>query len=476
MSGRGDGRDTALRVADRLRGAPGPWEVFGMHGRRFELYLQKSRVETVRGPIEAEGYGIRRFRVDGGTTAVGFQASTDLSDDGIRSAFDSAGSLLAYSSFPAPKLTLPTDRVDDTSGLEILDPGLWEDPEKQLEEYGAGLLREFAPLRDVVPTFGAVRAILEEVSLANSAGGETRYRGTAVELETMVKASGGPEGKPPGEYWTNGLRRRLDPGRAATDVAEWTRHARAVRDARPSPTGSLPVILPPDVLADVVPTPIGSRLSGFGRLRRIAPEVGSDVAAPIVTIHDDGILPWAASSRPADGEGTRQRRTTLVDHGKLSAILYDALHAGAFDVPATGNAIRGFRLGRDDWLAFRHSPSVGPTTVSIAPGTAGSAEELIEATKDGLWIQQIGFPNPDPLTSAFGGEIRVGYRIRGGKIAEPVRGGTVGGVVLATPGSPSLLANIAAIGSRAELAGSIHSPPVLVRTLAVAGDSAPATG
>ena len=61
---------------------------------------------------------------------------------------------------------------------------------------------------------------------------------------------------------------------------------------------------------------------------------------------------------------------------------------------------------------------------------------------------------------------------RNGKIAEPVRGGTLGGVVFATPGSSSLLANVVALGSKAELIDDVSAPAVLVKPLTVAGDSA----
>ncbi len=75
------------------------------------------------------------------------------------------------------------------------------------------------------------------------------------------------------------------------------------------------------------------------------------------------------------------------------------------------------------------------------------------------------------MSASFGGEIRIGYRIRSGKIAEPVRGGTVGGVVFAPPGTRSLLANVEALGSRVELSDALAAPPVLVRPLTVAGAS-----
>jgi TldD protein len=472
MSAEGD--DTASRVAESFRGFEGSWEVYASHTRRFELYLQGKRVETVRGPVEATGYGLRLFRSAQGTTGVGAHASTDLTPEGIREARATAESLIPESKFPATHVPLPSDRVRGEAGLEIVDRALWDRPDEQIEAYAEALAAAFAPERDVVLTFGAIRAVLEEVSVANSAGGESRFRSTTVDLESIVKAAGGAEGRPPGEYWTSGRTRRLDPATVRPQVETWSRHARAVRDAKPSPSGELPVILPVDVLDAVLPTVVASRLSGMARLQKMAPDEGTPIAHPSLSLYDDGLAPWAAGTRPVDGEGCRQRRTPLVEAGQLSSLLYDVLHAGAFDRASTGNGVRGV-YPIPDSLGFRSSPVVAPTTLSFGTGHGGSDAELIEAVGDGLWVQEIGFPRPDPFTTAFGGEIRVGYRIRGGKLREPIRGGTVGGVVLAPPGSPSLLANLETMGSTATVAGMVRSAPVLVRTLSVAGDGTAGT-
>ncbi len=98
--------------------------------------------------------------------------------------------------------------------------------------------------------------------------------------------------------------------------------------------------------------------------------------------------------------------------------------------------------------------------------------ELLETAKVGIWVQQLGWASPDPISGAFGGEIRIGYRIRGGKLAEPIRGGIVGGLVLGAAGAPSLLNGIEAVGKTLELSESVAAPSILVRPLSVAGGPA----
>ena len=468
MTANSTGSDAAFRVADRLK-VPGPWEVFGQRLRRFEIHLNGTEIEMVRGPIALEGYGLRLLRTHDKKTGAGFQASTDFSDAGIRSAVDDAESVARNSEFPAAKVELPAHGAT-ASSASIVDARLWDDPLATVEEYVAEIARGFAHRKDVAPTFGSVRATLAETSISNSAGLKASFPHTTVEFEIAVRSFGGPEGAPPGEYWVNELTRRLEPGKLAAEIDDWCRYAADGRRASMPPTGELPVILPSGVMSGILPAVVGYKFTGAARLRKIAPQKGDAVAAPTVTISDDGLFPWSPSSAPVDGEGVPRAARPLIAKGQVAELLYDSLHAGAFDTRATGSASRGMSpVGYTDWREFSRPPTVTTSTISLAAGDGGSDAELVQAAGDGIWVQQLGWAVPDPISGAFGGEIRMGYRIRNGKLAEPVRGGTVGGVVLASPGKPSLLQSIAAIGKTATLSERIAAPTVLVRPLTVAG-------
>jgi len=459
--------DTAFRVADLLRTEP-PWDVFAERARRFEVHLNGKALEMTRGPITVEGFGVRVFRSRGDQTGVGFQASTDLSEDGIRAAATQADAITAFSNFPTRRVDLPTGAAPGPAAVEIRDPHLWARPMESLLEHAIALFGAFDGMNDVTPSFGSIRATLTETSIANSAGLRTSFAHTTVEFEVAVKAFGGPEGPPPGEYWVNDASRRLEPKSLPAQVQEWCRFARDVRRAKPTPTGDLPVILPASTLDGILPVVLGSRFTGGARLREIAPKSGDPLAAAPVTVYDDGRFPWAVGSAPVDDEGSPQRRRTLLSGGVASELLYDALHAGAFETSTTGNAVRNDRLFRD-WRRFVHAPIGTATTIVVEPGSGGTDPELVEAAGDGVWVQQLGWAIPDSISTAFGGELRIGYRIRHGKLAEPIRGGTVGGVVLAPPGARSMLHDIDAIGSKGTLSESICAPSLLIRPLTVAG-------
>jgi len=460
--------ELAFRVAEHVKAEP-PWDVVGQRATSYELHLQGTSVELERGPLTIEGYGLRLFRTHGELLGTGFQASTDLSPEGIRTVVQDAETSARHAEFPAKSIELPSDH-HHRSEVHVLDRALWGDPPKALRSYVETLLAPFAGRKGAAPTFGSVKATLSELSIANSSGLKVRFPSTFVQLELGVKAFGGPAGAPPGEYWVTQTGRRLDPEGDARRVDDWCRYAEDGRRASLPPSGDLPVVLPPDVLAGILPHVVGFRFSGVARLRKFAPDVGSVVGAEGVSVSDEGDYPWAAGSAPFDDEGTPRTKRVLIERGKVANLLYDSLYASAFSTKSTGSGNR-VSFGPPTPIRFANRPTPGESTVVVAPGRGGTVDELAEQAGDGLLVTQLGWASPDAISGGFGGEVRIGYRIRHGKVAEPIRGGTVGGVVLAPPGEPSLLANTVALGSKSALADRLVAPPVLVRTLRVAGGS-----
>jgi len=459
--------DLASELAGRLR-PEGTWDLYAQRLRRYELHLNGSRIDLSRGPLTFDGLGLRVLRPRDGKLGVGFQATSDFTDAGLARARAAAERSASQSEVPAARAVLPSGPSGSLSAEGVCDLALWNDPTASLEAYLEVLLGQVSGVRDVSLSFGSIRATLAETSIANSEGLAARYPSTEVEIEFAFTAHGGPEGAPRGENWVTGDSRRVDTPALADQVGQWCQEARDAQRAVPPPTGDLSVIFPSSVLRDFLPSILGSRFSGTARLFQIAPEIGSAVGHPGLSIFDDGSYPWGPLSSPVDDEGTHQSRRTLLDHGRVSSLLYASIEAAIFDTPPTGN---GFRSGaglRHEWQRCLARPSTSPSTIWIPPGSGGSLEDLADLAGDGVLVKQLGFPLPDPVTTAFGGELRLGYRIRNGKIAEPVRGGTVGGPGVAAPGAPSLLANTIAVGATVELAGTVASPPILVRPFSVA--------
>src|SRR5205814_200493 len=131
------------------------------------------------------------------------------------------------------------------------------------------------------------------------------------------------------DVWYSYARRR----RALEDAESIgrTAAARALRrlGARKVKTAEVPVIFDPDTAASLLRS-IAGAASGPSLYRRasfLLERLGSRIAAPTVTIVDDGLLPGALGSRPFDGEGLPTRRTVLVGEGTLQSYLLDTYSA-----------------------------------------------------------------------------------------------------------------------------------------------------
>ncbi|MGA7923331.1 MAG: TldD/PmbA family protein [Thermoplasmata archaeon] len=466
--------DTAFRVAEELRRhAKEPWDVYGERTEVFEIHLLGSEVEMVRGPLRVEGFGVRLFRPANDHLGVGFAASSMLNPEGIQNAMEIAESTSRYSRFPVKTMKLPEAGNGPAPTVESDDPALQADPLKVLEGFVASLLDRFEGRKDVQPSFGSVKVALAQVTVTNSTGLERAFPRTTVEFEMAVTASGGPQGAAPGEYWLTRAWGGL-PNGFPNEVDAWCRHAEAVRHASPPVSRSTTVVFPTHVLADVMPVILGYRLSGAARLRNMMPTTGTEVGSEPVNVWDDGLVPFGLASAPYDDEGTAQGRRQLIDHGRVATGVYDLLHGALFEERPMGNGRRtGVFFATPHHFPFPPQPHA--TNLVVEPGAGGTREELIEQVKEGLWIEQLGFAFPDPVSGAFGGEIRLAYRIHDGHLGEAVRGGTVGGILLGGSDQPSILRSVRAIGSKPELVGYLSSPPMVIDDVTVAGPGEPAT-
>jgi predicted Zn-dependent protease len=468
MTPTGRSTTTAQRVAELLRPpTTGSWEVFGEHLTHHELHFTGHQVEMRRGPVELEGFSLRVFARREKVLGVGVTASNDLTPTGVARALDVALRTAPVATFPASTLRLPDGSISG-GAPKVVDARIRDDPVGAIEQFGSELLAQFPEGRSVRPSFGSIRVTYGESSVVNSAGADRRESATFAEFEWAIRSEGGAEGRAPGEYWVNNVSRRLDPRALGVDVPRWCTLAEDARRAQAPPAGDLDVIFPARVLLDIVPPVLGFRFSGAAQLRKMAPALGEQVASPQVSVSDDPHLEWGPGSCAFDDEGEATRRRPLIGQGRVEGLIYDALHASSLGVSQMGGAHRGSSLG-STWFRFTHGVGPSASNLSIAPGDGGSDAELIESVQDGLWLDQLGYAFPDPFSGAYGGEIRIGYRIRHGKLAEPVRGGTVGGVVFGPAGTPSLLGGVTRVGTAAQQVGNLLSPALLTTKISVGG-------
>lgn len=203
--------------------------------------------------------------------------------------------------------------------------------------------------------------------------------------------------------------------------------------ARPAPAGRMTVVMSSEAGGTMVHEACGHGLEADlvqKGLSVYAGKLGQKVAAPGVTVVDDGTLERRNGTIRFDDEGTPGRRNVLIDNGILTGYMYDRLTAMKDGVLPTGN-------GRRE--SYQHKPIPRMTNTLIEPGTE-DPEEIIKDTKYGLLVRKMGGGQVNTTNGDFVFEVQEGYLIENGEITYPVRGATL------TGNGPQVLASIDRIG------------------------------
>ncbi|HKP33153.1 MAG TPA: metallopeptidase TldD-related protein, partial [Sphingomicrobium sp.] len=209
-------------------------------------------------------------------------------------------------------------------------------------------------------------------------------------------------------------------------------------DSVAAPAGEMPVVMGSGWAGVLLHEAIGHGLEGdFNRkgTSAFSGRIGERVATPGVTIVDDGAIDQRRGSLTIDDEGTPTRRTVLIEDGILKGYLQDRLNARLMGMEPTGN-------GRRE--SFAHAPMPRMTNTFMLAGR-DDPQELIGRVKDGIYAKSFGGGQVDITSGKFVFGCTVAYRIRGGKIAEPIKGATVIG------DGPTVLTRVKGIGNDLEL-------------------------
>ncbi|MBA3835958.1 MAG: metalloprotease TldD [Pseudomonadota bacterium] len=201
-----------------------------------------------------------------------------------------------------------------------------------------------------------------------------------------------------------------------------------------APAGEMPVVLGPGWCGVLLHEAVGHGLEGdFNRkgTSAFSGRIGSQVAAPGVTVVDDGAIANRRGSLTIDDEGTPTQRNVLIEDGILKGYLQDRLNARLMGVEPTGS-------GRRE--SFAHAPMPRMTNTFMLAGNDNPGE-LVERVKDGIYAKSFGGGQVDITNGKFVFSCTEAYRIRNGKIAEPVKGATLIG------DGPTVLTRIKGIGN-----------------------------
>jgi TldD protein len=215
---------------------------------------------------------------------------------------------------------------------------------------------------------------------------------------------------------------------------EAVREALVNLDAQPAPAGTMPVVLGPGWPGVLLHEAVGHGLEGdFNRkgLSAFSGRLGQQVAAPGVTVVDDGTLVDRRGSLTIDDEGTPSQCTTLIDNGVLVNYMQDRLNAKLMGMKSTGNCRRE---------SYAHLPMPRMTNTYMLAGTH-DPDEIIRSVQHGLYAVNFGGGQVDITSGQFVFSASEAYLIEHGKITKPVKGATLIG------NGPDVMKKISMIGN-----------------------------
>ncbi len=143
--------------------------------------------------------------------------------------------------------------------------------------------------------------------------------------------------------------------------------------------------------------------------------MGQRVAAPGVTVLDDGTIPGRRGSLTIDDEGTPSGKNTLIEDGILVGFMQDRQNARLMGVEPTGN-------GRRE--SYAHIPMPRMTNTYMVAGHADPAD-LAADLKDGIHAVGFGGGQVDITSGKFVFSCTEAYRVRNGVRGAPVKGATL---------------------------------------------------
>jgi TldD protein len=412
-------------LADALTGAD-DGELFLEHSESEAFVFDDGRLKTASYD-SGEGFGLR---VVAGERA-GYAHASEISEAAIRRAADSARlAKRGYSGVSAegPRATNVKLYGEDDP---VSAPGFGEKV-ALLQEIDAFARGRDPRVVQVTASMAGERRIVEILRADGRLVRDVRPL-VRVNVQVTVEKDGRRESGMSGAGGRAGFETWISPGAWQGQVDEALRQALVNLEAVDCPAGEMDVVLGPGWNGVLLHEAVGHGLEGdFNRkgISAFSGRVGERVAAPGVTVVDDGTLVGRRGSLSVDDEGTPTERTVLIEDGILVGYMHDRQSARLMGLSPTGNARR---------QSYGHMPMPRMTNTAMLGGQHRQ-EEMIASTRRGLYCANLGGGQVDITNGKFVFQCTEAYLIEDGKVTRPVKGATLIG------DGPSALTRVTMIG------------------------------
>lgn len=441
-----------------------------------ELYLEYCQSEALSfddGRLKsasfdtAQGFGLRSVAGE----AAGYAHASDLSEAAIKRAAETVKAVHTGHGGTMAAAPAGTNRLL-YADLNPLNEVPFETKVKLLAEIDAYARAKDPRVRQVSAALGGE---WQAVQILRAGGERAADIRPLVRLNVAVVVGDGDRMES-GSYGGGGriaYDRLIDPAYWRAGVDEALRQALVNLESVSAPAGEMPVVLGPGWPGVLLHEAIGHGLEGdFNRKKTsaFAGLMGERVAAPGVTVVDDGTLADRRGSLTIDDEGTPSQCTTLIEDGRLVGYMQDRQNARLMGMPATGNGRR---------QSYAHIPMPRMTNTYMLGGDK-APEEILASVKKGLYAVNFGGGQVDITSGKFVFSCTEAYLIEDGRKGAPVKGATLIG------NGPDVLTRVTMVGTDTKLDEGIGTcgkegqgvpvgvgqPTLLVDRLTVGGTAA----
>ncbi len=406
--------DSALQRAFGALMGPGIdfGDLYFQHARRESWTVEDGIVKDGAHSIE-QGVGVRAISGE----KTGFAYSDEIDAAALLAASGSARAIARAGDAHAPRALVAG------SGGVLYQP---EDPIDALgsEAKVEALRRVDRLLRAADPRVKQVMVnlsgALDTILVARSDGvlaGDVRPL-VRMNIQVIVEQGGRRESGYAGFGGRHSYAELLADDRPERFAREALRQALVNLEAVDAPAGVMPVVLGAGWPGVLLHEAVGHGLEGdFNRkgTSTYAGRIGQRVAAPGVTIVDDGTLAARRGSLNVDDEGTPTRSTTLIEDGVLVGYMQDTHNARLMGAEPTGN-------GRRE--SFAHLVMPRMTNTYMLAGQDDPAD-MIRSVKKGLYAVNFGGGQVDITSGKYVFSATEAYLIEDGRVTAPVKGATL---------------------------------------------------
>lgn len=384
-------------------------EIFEEETDHEGISMLNEAVEDINHSVVA-GAGIRLYK----DLESVYAYTNDMSEDALKSLIEDLREAIGTAS-DGPEIRLTETVIENAHPVE-------KDPFDAKLSEKIDLIRrasESARAADekIVKTQGSLSSVRQHVQIANSEGRLVRDIRTRVRLAMHAFACDGTQMKngydaPGGQKGLEFFETDRTPESIGQEAA---RLALVLLDAKPAPSGSMPVIIENGFGGVIFHEACGHSLEATGVAKGMsvfAGKKGQKIASEKVSAVDDGTISNAWGSQNIDDEGNPQRKRVLIKDGILNEYMIDRLNGRRMKEPSSGSGRR---------QSYKYEPTSRMSNTFILPGK-DRKEDMFKGIKKGLYARRMGGGSVNPNTGEFNFGVLEGYLIEDGKVTHPVEG------------------------------------------------------